>query len=143
MTSDGWLCGVYKKIFRRDQRIRRNHIGNAKISTADLKGSELFEKNCKGLTTDNEFYIHTVYTDIQRKERAIMETVITRKVGNSVTVTIPKELNISIGREYHVYKGADDVIVFAPRIRNPLVDSDRVRMTDEFEEVRFLDTELE
>jgi len=72
-----------------------------------------------------------------------METVITRKVGNSVTVTIPKELNISIGREYHVYKGADDVIVFAPRIKNPLVDSDCVRMTDEFEEVCFLDTELE
>ena len=72
-----------------------------------------------------------------------METVMTRKVGNSVTVTIPKGLNISIGMEYHVYKGADDVIVFAPAIRNPLVDSGRVRMNDEFEEVCFLDTELE
>lgn len=72
-----------------------------------------------------------------------METVITRKVGNSITVTIPKELNISTGREYHVYKGADDVIVFAPKIGNPLVNSDNVQMTDEFEEVRFLDTELE
>ena len=72
-----------------------------------------------------------------------METVMTRKVGNSVTVTIPKGLNISIGREYHVYKGADDVIVFAPVIRNPLVDPGRVRMNDEFEEVCFLDTELE
>ena len=106
-------------------------------------GFGLFEKSRKGLTTDNEIYIHTVYTDIRREEGIIMETVITRKVGNSVTVTIPKGLNISIGREYHVYKGADGVIVFAPRIRNPLVDSDRVRMTDEFEEVCLLDTELE
>ena len=88
-------------------------------------------------------FIHTLYTDIQRKEGIIMGTVKTRKVGNTVTVTIPKELNIPVGREYHVYKGADEVIVFAPRIRNPLVNSDRVRMTDEFEEVRFLDTELE
>ena len=72
-----------------------------------------------------------------------METVVTRKVGNSVTVTIPKGLNISTGKEYHVYKGTDDVIVFAPVIRNPLVDSGRVRMNDEFEEVCFLDTELE
>ena len=110
---------------------------------AGLKGFELFEKNCECLTTDNEIYIHTVYTDIQRKEGIIMETVITRKVGNSVTVTIPKEMNIPTGREYHVYKGADEVIVFAPRIRNPLVDSGRVRMTDEFEEVCLLDTELE
>lgn len=108
-----------------------------------MKGFELFEKNCTRLTADNEIYIHTVYTNIQTKEGISMETVITRKVGNSVTVTIPKELNISVGREYHVYKGADDVIVFAPRIRNPLVNSDRVRMTDEFEEVCFLDTELE
>jgi antitoxin component of MazEF toxin-antitoxin module len=72
-----------------------------------------------------------------------METVITRKVGNSVTVTIPKELNISTGREYLVYKGADNVIVFAPKIENPLFNSGNVQMTDEFEEVRFLDTELE
>jgi len=72
-----------------------------------------------------------------------METVKTRKVGNSVTVTIPQELNISIGEEYCVYKGVDDIIVFAPKIQNPLVDSDPVRMQDEFEEVRILDTEIE
>jgi len=72
-----------------------------------------------------------------------METVKTRKVGNSVTVTIPKELNISVGEEFCVYRGVDGTIVFAPKVKNPLIGSKPFRMNDEFEEVRFLDTELE
>ena len=34
-----------------------------------------------------------------------MNTVKTRKVGNSVTVTIPKTLNVPEGQEMFVYKG--------------------------------------
>jgi len=72
-----------------------------------------------------------------------METVKTRKVGNSVTITIPRELDISIGKEYCVYKGVDDIIVFAPKIENPLVNSEPIQMPDEFEGAHILDTEIE
>lgn len=48
-----------------------------------------------------------------------MNTVKTRKVGNSVTVTIPKTLNVPEGQEMFVYKGVDNVIVLAPKIPDP------------------------
>ncbi|HFU4471417.1 TPA: AbrB family transcriptional regulator, partial [Streptococcus suis] len=48
-----------------------------------------------------------------------MNTVKTRKVGNSLAITIPKELNVAEGKEFIVYKGIDDVIVLAPKIQNP------------------------
>ena len=35
-----------------------------------------------------------------------MDTVKTRKVGNSLTVTIPKALDVPEGQEMVVYKGA-------------------------------------
>ena len=40
-----------------------------------------------------------------------MNTVKTRKVGNSLAVTIPKELGISEGKEFLVYKGVDELIL--------------------------------
>ena len=43
-----------------------------------------------------------------------MNTVKTRKVGNSLTVTIPKNLGMAEGQEMVVYKGIDGVIVLAP-----------------------------
>ena len=72
-----------------------------------------------------------------------METVKTRKVGNSISVTIPRELNISVGKEYCVYKGIDDIIVLAPKVKNPLFYSNRIQMSDEFKETRILNTEIE
>ena len=48
-----------------------------------------------------------------------MNTVKTRKVGNSLTVTIPKELDVPEAQEIVVYKGADNVIVLAPKIAHP------------------------
>lgn len=50
-----------------------------------------------------------------------MNTVKTRKVGNSVTVTIPKTLNVPEGQEMFVYKGVDNVIVLAPKFQTHLV----------------------
>lgn len=49
-----------------------------------------------------------------------MNTVKTRKVGNSVTVTIPKTLNVPEGQEMFVYKGVDNVIVLAPKFQTHL-----------------------
>lgn len=70
-----------------------------------------------------------------------MTTVKARKVGNSMTVTIPKSLNIEEGTEFSVYKGIDDVIVLVPKLENPFKEKVDLRMTDDFEGVTLLDNE--
>lgn len=52
----------------------------------------------------------------------MMNTVKTRKVGNSLVVTIPKSLEVEEGTEFLVYKGVDGVIVLAPKIPNSFDD---------------------
>lgn len=71
-----------------------------------------------------------------------MNTVKTRKVGNSITITIPKELEIQSGVEFVAYKGVDGAIVFAPKIKNPLNELTPFIMEDDFSEVLILDSEI-
>lgn len=71
-----------------------------------------------------------------------MTIVKTRKVGNSITVTLPKPLNVSEGQEMFVYKGIDDVIVLAPKIPDPFQLTDNLQMTNDFEGVTILETEM-
>ncbi|HEL2110097.1 TPA: AbrB family transcriptional regulator [Streptococcus suis] len=68
-----------------------------------------------------------------------MNTVKTRKVGNSLAITIPKELNVDEGKEFIVYKGIDDVIVLAPKIPNPFDGMEPFVMDNDFEGVVLLD----
>ena len=82
-------------------------------------------------------YILNIYK--QRKE---MNTVKTRKVGNSLTVTIPKALDVPEGQEMVVYKGADNVIVLAPKIADPFSEVADLRMENDFEGVKLLDSEI-
>lgn len=70
-----------------------------------------------------------------------MNTVKTRKVGNSLAVTIPKELGIEEGKEFIVYKGIDDVVVLAPKIANPFDTMEPFIMDNDFEGVVMLDNE--
>ncbi|MEQ9763244.1 type II toxin-antitoxin system PemI/MazE family antitoxin [Streptococcus jiangjianxini] len=70
-----------------------------------------------------------------------MNTVKTRKVGNSLAVTIPKELGIDEGKEFVVYKGIDDVIVLAPKIANPFDNMEPFIMENDFEGVTLLENE--
>lgn len=70
-----------------------------------------------------------------------MTTVKARKVGNSMTVTIPKHLSVQEGTEFSVYKGIDGVIVLAPKIANPFDGQAELTMTDDFEGVRLLENE--
>lgn len=70
-----------------------------------------------------------------------MNTVKTRKVGNSLAVTIPKELGIAEGKEFIVYKGVDDVIVLAPKISNPFDTMEPFTMVNDFEGVTLLEHE--
>ncbi|GFH42326.1 hypothetical protein Hs30E_08770 [Lactococcus hodotermopsidis] len=56
-----------------------------------------------------------------------MNTVKTRKIDNSTTVTIPKEIDVEIGAEFFVYKGVDNVIILARKVENPFTsDNERI-----------------
>ena len=70
-----------------------------------------------------------------------MNIVKTRKVGNSPAVTIPKELGISEGKEFLVYKGVNDVIVLAPKIPNPFDNMEPFIMGNDLEGEVLLDNE--
>ena len=63
-----------------------------------------------------------------------MNYIKTRKVGNSVTITLPKELNVTVGEEYSVYKGKDGTILLSPGKKDLLSDA-----TDEMIREKILD----
>jgi hypothetical protein len=50
-----------------------------------------------------------------------MNTVKTRKVGNSVTLTIPSELAVEAGKEFVGYRNKRGLF-FAEKIANPFTD---------------------
>lgn len=59
-----------------------------------------------------------------------MLTAKTIKVGNSVAISIPSQLNIEPGTEYVVYKSKKGSLTFAPKIENPFA-SDEVFVNDD------------
>ena len=61
---------------------------------------------------------------------------------HSLTVTIPKNLGMTEGQEMVVYKGIDGVIVLAPKLKDPFDGITDLRMTNDFEGVRSLDSEI-
>ncbi|MCO4525536.1 hypothetical protein Si107_00849 [Streptococcus infantarius subsp. infantarius] len=70
-----------------------------------------------------------------------MNSVKTRKVGNSLAITIPKELNIEEVKGFIVYKGVNNVIVLAPKIPIPF-DSIEPNIIDcQFDKVVLLNNE--
>ena len=84
--------------------------------------------------------VYTLY--IRFRGGRAMNIVKTRKVGNSLTVTIPKNLGMTEGQEMVVYKGIDGVIVLAPKLKDPFDGITDLRMTNDFEGVRSLDSEI-
>ena len=70
-----------------------------------------------------------------------MTIVKARKVGNSMTVTIPKDLKVKEGTEFSVYRGIDNMIILAPKLANPFDGKTDLAMTDDFEGVTLLDNE--
>ncbi|MGC6552658.1 type II toxin-antitoxin system PemI/MazE family antitoxin [Streptococcus sp. VTCC 12905] len=70
-----------------------------------------------------------------------MNSVKTRKVGNSLAITIPKDLNIEEVKEFIVYKGVNNVIVLAPKIPNPFDNIEPFIIDNHFEGVVLLDNE--
>ena len=52
-----------------------------------------------------------------------MYTVKTRKVGNSVAISIPSKFKIEAGKEYLIHKSKDGTITMVPKIKNPYLSS--------------------
>ena len=52
-----------------------------------------------------------------------MTVVKTRQIGNSLSITIPKEFEIPQGQEYNVYKGSDGTLIFSPSKENLLEEA--------------------
>lgn len=84
--------------------------------------------------------VYTLY--IRFRGGRAMNTVKTRKVGNSLTVTIPKNLGMTEGQEMVVYKGIDGVIVLAPKLKDPFDGITDLRMTNDFQGVKIIDSEI-
>ena len=70
-----------------------------------------------------------------------MSTVKATKVGNSITITLPKELGVKIGEEFTVKKGRNLTIMLVPQMTNPFDSISDLRMDDDFESVVLLDHE--
>ena len=84
--------------------------------------------------------VYTLY--IRFRGGRAMNIVKTRKVGNSLTVTIPKNLGMTEGQEMVVYKGIDGVIVLAPKLKDPFDGITDLRMTNDFQGVKIIDSEI-
>lgn len=62
-----------------------------------------------------------------------MLTAKTRKVGNSIAISIPSQLCVEAGVEYVVYKNKSGAITLAPKIQNPFTsDEEFVKDTQDF-----------
>lgn len=70
-----------------------------------------------------------------------MSIVKARKVGNSITITLPKELGVNIAEEFTLEKGRNNVIMLVPKMTNPFDGISDLRMEDDFESVALLNHE--
>ncbi|MBO0462058.1 MULTISPECIES: type II toxin-antitoxin system PemI/MazE family antitoxin [unclassified Enterococcus] len=64
------------------------------------------------------------------------------KVGNSISISIPKQYHVEAGSEYVVYKSKNGGLIFTPKIENPFLsdepfpkDEDEVWQTIAKEEI--------
>ncbi|HIY58778.1 MAG TPA: AbrB/MazE/SpoVT family DNA-binding domain-containing protein [Candidatus Tetragenococcus pullicola] len=60
-----------------------------------------------------------------------MLTAKTRKVGNSVAISIPSQLSVEPGTEYVVYKSKRGGITLAPKIPNPFASEEEFVKDDQ------------
>lgn len=70
-----------------------------------------------------------------------MNSVKTRKVGNSLAITIPKELKIEEVKKFIVYKGVNNVFVLAPKIPIPFDSIEPNIIECHFDKMVLLDIE--
>lgn len=56
-----------------------------------------------------------------------MTTSTTRRVGNSIMISIPKELHPKNGKEYLFHKTKNGAIIMAPKIKNPFKSDEKFK----------------
>ncbi|MBO1086867.1 MULTISPECIES: type II toxin-antitoxin system PemI/MazE family antitoxin [Enterococcus] len=62
----------------------------------------------------------------------MMINVKARKIGNSISISIPKQYQVEAGSKYVVYKSKNGGLIFTPQIENPFL-SDEPFQKDEDE----------
>lgn len=55
----------------------------------------------------------------------------TRKVGNSIMISIPKELHPETGKTYMMKKTKNGTIIMAPKISNPFASNEEFKDVDD------------
>lgn len=55
----------------------------------------------------------------------------TRKIGNSVVVSIPNEFKVHVGQQYIFHQSPDGSITMVPEVKNPYTSDDPFVPTDD------------
>lgn len=69
------------------------------------------------------------------KERALMDTVKTRKQGNAVMVTLASKFGIPEGKTYYIVKDEDGTISLIPKIEDYFVNAKENEFVDPEDEL--------
>ena len=64
-------------------------------------------------------------------EVATMITGTTRRIGNSVVVSIPNEFKVPVGQQYIFHQSPDGSITMVPEVKNPYTSNDPFVPTDD------------
>lgn len=113
-----------------------------KLAKKDKKRTIVIRERILLIKIDNKNnFLYIVYIKYTQKELYLMSTVKATKVGNSITITLPKELGVNIGEEFTLEKGRNNVIMLVPKMTNPFDGISDLRMDDDFESVALLDHE--
>lgn len=113
-----------------------------KLAKKDKKRTMGIRERTQLIKIDNKKYIlYNVYTKYTQEEKHIMSIVKARKVGNSITITLPEELGVNIGEEFTLERGRNNVIMLVPKMTNPFDGISDLRMDDDFESMALLDHE--
>ncbi|AWN20927.1 hypothetical protein [Streptococcus sobrinus] len=72
-----------------------------------------------------------------------MKSIKIQQVGDNLVLVLPEDLGIQTGQEFDLQVKANGVIRLIPLPSNPFQGDDDLRMTDDFEDIRLLDQEIQ
>ena len=73
-----------------------------------------------------------------------MKSIKIQQVGENLVLVLPEDLGIQTGQEFDLQVKANGVIRLIPLPSNPFQgDDDDLRMTDDFEDLRLLEQEIQ
>lgn len=72
-----------------------------------------------------------------------MKSIKIQQVGKNLVLVLPEDLGIQTGQEFDLQVKANVVIRLIPLPSNPFQGDDDLRMTDDFEDIRLLEQEIQ